>query len=217
MKYISSSKFPFRHLTTTKLAGDMKNEQNRNDFLISENFDVQKLVLANQTHSNKIKIVDKMDAGKIIDGCDGFVTKETDLNLGIFTADCMPILMTSKDAKVKAAIHAGWKGLAFGIIENTMDKFLQLGVYPYELVVYIAPHIRKCCYEVSKEFEKIFSVELNKNKFDLSQFARDRMGKCGVRHVYEYKLCSNCCKHNGEYLFFSYRRDGCDERLLTVI
>ncbi|MDR2772253.1 MAG: peptidoglycan editing factor PgeF [Elusimicrobiota bacterium] len=218
MKYVFVDAFHINHLTSTRFAGDMKDEQKRNEFLLSQNIDPQNLVLTDQIHSNIIKHVTKNEAGKTIDSCDGLFTDDISLNLGVFSADCVPIVMVSTKYQVKAIVHAGWKGLAFGIIENTTEMFAQFGFPPYEIHAYIAPHIRKCCYEVSKDFEKIFGADLLKdNKFDLTGLARNKLKKCGIRRIYEHKLCTKCSKYEDEFLFFSYRRDKTQERLLTVI
>jgi YfiH family protein len=191
----------------------MKNTEIRNNFLQSENIDCKKLILANQIHSNIVKSVSSADAGKVIDNCDGLITTEKDLYLGIFTADCMPILMVSKNEKVKAAIHAGWRGLALGIIESAVEAFVQNHISPYEIRVYIAPHIRDCCYEVNPTFENIFDTRLNENKLDMSAIAKSKMHKCGIRQIYISKFCT---KHKDD-LFFSYRKDKCNDRLLSIV
>ena len=215
MPLIVCKDFPPPHFTTTKQLGNMKDPSIRNDFLISKNINPQNLVLARQTHSAAVLPVLAKDGGKILDGCDGFITDDKNLMLGIFTADCMPVLFASKDGRVKAASHAGWRGLADGILENTVDAFFQKYGIPYNgIEVYIAPHIRKCCYEVSEDFERIFNTKLIDKKLDLSAIAKQKLKARGIENIHISGLCV-CCNKD---LFFSHRRDNkCSDRLLTVI
>jgi YfiH family protein len=215
MKSISFQKFQAKHLTTTKKAGNMKNVEIRNKFLISQGIDPKSLVLANQTHSNKVIKVTKDEGGKFIDDCDGLITDDASLSLGVFSADCMPILMVSKDKRVKAAVHAGWRGLAKGVLENAIDLFFtQYNVAPYEIKAYIAPHIQKCCYEVNPSFGDIFGVQLDeRNRLSLSEVAKEKMRKNGIRIIYISKLCTKCETN----LCFSHRLDKTTDRLLTII
>ncbi len=72
--------------------------------------------------------------------------------VGVVTADCLPLLMASRDGGYVCSVHAGWRGAASGIIENSLALFHQHQVAPEEIVVVCGPHIHACCYEVSAEF-----------------------------------------------------------------
>ncbi|MDR0823286.1 MAG: peptidoglycan editing factor PgeF [Endomicrobium sp.] len=208
------SNFPLKHFTTTKADGDMKDENKRLRFLISRKINPKTLVLAKQVHGNIIKIVSKADGGSCIDNCDGFITDDKSVHLGIFTADCQPILMTNQTLSVKAAIHSGWKGLASGIIENAIEIFdKKFNIKPQDICAYIAPHIQSCCYEVGAEFEKIFQTPLKDGKLNLSQITKSKMEKLGIESI---EISPYCTMHNTE-LFFSYRRDKTDKRMLTIV
>jgi YfiH family protein len=134
--------------------------------------------------------------------------------LGIFTADCVPLLMSGRNGEVKAAIHAGWKGLYLGIIEDAVkilnEKFC---INPGEIRVYIGPHIRSCCYEVSYEMGNRFNVKLRDNKLNLSGVVSNKLKTLGVNEVFDI----NHCTFHETDLFFSYRRSKCSERILSVI
>lgn len=161
MNFIFSEKFPCRHFTTIKSAGDMKNKAERNSFFRSLTLNPNDLVLAGQVHGNNVKIVKSVDKNTFIDNCDGLITNDKNLLLGIFTADCMPVLFSVGNGEIKAAVHAGWKGLYAGIIENTIGILkTNFCVNPKDIKIYIGPHIRSCCYETGTEMEDKFNVKL---------------------------------------------------------
>ncbi|MCL2144891.1 MAG: peptidoglycan editing factor PgeF [Endomicrobia bacterium] len=213
-KLIAENKFPVKHFTSVKSRGNMKDGVQRNSFLRSLGLEPENLVLARQIHSADARIVCEFDRGGFVENCDGLITGAQNTMLGIFTADCMPVLMASKDKSVKAAVHAGWKGLAAGILQNSINIFNEkFGVKAEDIIVYIGPHIMECCYEVSNDMEKTFNVKLNNGKLNLSGIAVKILEKAGVKNIYASDLCSFC----REDLFFSYRRDKSEERMITVL
>lgn len=211
---IFEERFSRKVFTTIKSCGNMKDISSRLSFFESYGLNMQDLVLPEQVHGNNIVIVDEKDKGSFIKSCDALITGKEDIILGIFTADCMPIIIMSKDSSVRAAVHAGWKGLAGGIIEKTINVFKEnFAIKPQDLKAYIGPHIQECCYEVSNEFEKIFNIKLNKGKFNMSAKAEEILNLKGVQEVY---ISDKCTFHNNE-LFFSYRKDKTDKRILTLV
>jgi hypothetical protein len=72
--------------------------------------------------------------------------------VGVVTADCLPLLMASRDGRYVCSVHAGWRGAASGIIENSLALFQRYHVDPQDLVVVSGPHIHPCCYEVTGDF-----------------------------------------------------------------
>lgn len=213
-KLITESRFPLKHFTSVKSCGDMKNGAQRNSLLRSLELDAKNIVLMRQVHGNNVHVAGEKDKGGFIEDCDGLITNENNIMLGIFTADCMPVLMASKDKSVKAAVHAGWKGLASGILQNTIKIFnKKFKVKAEDIVVYIGPHIRECCYEVGAELGKAFGVRLKNNRLNLSETARKILKKEGVKEIHSSRLCTFC----GDNLFFSYRRDKTEARILTAI
>ena len=75
--------------------------------------------------------------------------------VGVVTADCLPLLMASRDGRYVCSVHAGWRGAASGIIENSLALFRQHQVAIEDVVVVCGPHIHACCYEVSAEFYQL--------------------------------------------------------------
>ncbi|MEE7530382.1 polyphenol oxidase family protein [Klebsiella huaxiensis] len=83
---------------------------------------------------------------------DAMFTAVRGQKVGVVTADCLPLLMASRDGRYICSVHAGWRGAACGIIENSLALFRRYQVSPEELVVVSGPHIHPCCYEVSRDF-----------------------------------------------------------------
>ncbi|MDR3112099.1 MAG: peptidoglycan editing factor PgeF [Elusimicrobiota bacterium] len=213
--YIFDEKFAFNHLSSLKVIGDMKDIHNSRSLFSSLNLNSQNFVCANQVHSNNIKIVEASDKSKIIEGCDGLITSEKSLMLGVFTADCLPVLMVDTCTKVKAAVHAGWRGLESNILKKAVGIFnSHFKSKLQNIKVYIAPHIQKCCYEVSEELGRIFGIELENGRLDLSAIAFKELEEAGLvgNNILISQNCTFC-----QNIFFSYRRDKCRQRMLTVI
>ncbi|MDR1417597.1 MAG: peptidoglycan editing factor PgeF [Endomicrobium sp.] len=204
--------FKYKHFTSTILSGDLKDKIVRDEFLISQNLNPNNLVLANQVHSANIEIVESCNYNSFVDNCDGLITSDKSIMLGVFTADCVPLLITN--GIIKAAIHAGWKGTYLGIIENTIRIFKKkFFVKAEDIEVYIGPHIRSCCYEVGKDFENIFNLELKNNKLDLSEIVFNKLKNLGIINIFDISKCTFC----QENYFFSYRRDKTSKRMLSLI
>ena len=104
------------------------------------------LAWARQIHS---AIVLEARAGLCGEG-DALFTERTDLALGVVTADCVPVLLAG--ARAIAAAHAGWRGLAAGVLPRTVERLVEaFGEQPADLQAWIGPAIGPCCYEVSDE------------------------------------------------------------------
>ncbi len=213
-KIVSDGNFKPFHLTTTKFCGNMKDAGARKTFCKSVGIDESKIVFANQVHGTLVKEVSRHDCGKFIEACDGLITKDKNIYLCIFTADCMPIFLTSRDGSIVSLIHSGWRGLAEGIIESAVTSFLRnFGVSPADIFAYIGPHIRECCYQVGEDLKKIFNVSSNKEYLSLVKQAQEQMKKLKIAKVY---ASSHCTCHEYE-MFYSYRREKTDERMMSLI
>jgi hypothetical protein len=212
--FVSEKNFKTFHLTTTKCCGNMKNAVDRDSFCNHIAIDGKNIVFANQVHGISVKKVSSADCGKFMDNCDGLITDDKNIFLCIFTADCMPVFMASKDYSVVAMIHAGWRGLAGGIIESALTKFVKdFSVNPCDIVAYVGPHILRCCYRVGDELKKAFHVSSDEEYFSLSNEAETQMRKTGIKKVY---LSPHCSCHEKE-TFFSYRRDKTANRMMSLI
>ncbi len=102
-----------------------------------------------QKHTDKIVLLDASREAKI---ADAVVTKETGLLIGVRVADCVPILSHEKEKGVIAAVHAGWRGTAAGILKKTLVMIMERYVCgPKGLDVAVGPSIKGCSYAVDHE------------------------------------------------------------------
>ncbi len=193
-------------------------KSNRSDFLKSLKINYQDLVCAKQPHSNKIALVKSSQRGKgasnfngAISAADGLISKEKNLPLAIFTADCLSIFLFDPENNAIGLLHAGWRGTYKKIAENAVIKMKKFfASKPKDLIVAFGPAIRKCCYEVESDFKKYFSDDLIKrgDKYYLDIIASNlrQLTKKGInkKNIFDCKICTSC--QNKE--FFSYRKEG---------
>ncbi len=167
---------------------------------------VKHIILPKQTHSNNIK-----EYTCNLDNCDGIYTTEKNIALGIKTADCGAIVLT--DYEKLTIIHAGWRGILSGIIENALDLFEDEIDFAF-----LAPFARSCCYEVKEDFIKNLRKEeflylKNKNSkiyFSMEDIIKDKL-KNRVKTIYDTEKCTICNKN-----LFSYRKGDIKDRMLTI-
>ena len=170
-----------------------------------------------QVHGTTIKVFKNFEDlsqnfeadGTLCIGVKGFV--------GIKTADCVPILLASKDSKCFAAIHAGWRGSLNGILKKGIEMILSFGYSEKDIFIAIGPHIKVCCYEVKEDVllafkntypdvwqdffvkskDKIFLDLLKVNLFQAKAFGIPE------ENVWISKDCTFCTPG-----YASFRRDG---------
>ena len=104
-------------------------------------------VWLNQIHSNQCVVVED----ESLRDADASVTRHKNMPLVIMTADCLPILLCNQNGNEIAAVHAGWRGLLNGVIENTL---LKMNSKPESLLAWIGPAICKSCFEIGEEVEQ---------------------------------------------------------------
>jgi YfiH family protein len=150
---------------------------------------------------------------------DALITDQPGAAVAVAVADCMPVLIADPAHRVVAAVHAGWRGLAAGVIENTVTE-LQRRYHsaPADLVVGIGPSIGPCCFEVGPEVIEAFAargyqaearpsgVDRGRPHADLGKVAAAILERLGVPQdqTADAALCTRC---HGEWLW-SYRKDG---------
>ncbi len=125
--------------------------------------------------------------------------------VAVKTADCVPILLVDERRRAVAAVHAGWRGTAAGIVGKAVaDMAGRFGTEPVDLHAAIGPSIGPCCYEVGPEVAEQFG-ETGRIHLDLPAINRRQLLEAGVTEgrIYASNLCTMC--RPGE--FYSYRRD----------
>lgn len=119
----------------------------------------------------------------------------------VLTADCIPVVLGAEGAV--AALHAGWRGLAAGILEEGVRALREVGGGG-ELTAIVGPCAGACCYEVGEEVHGAFGgVHRVGRKIDLRAIAHERLLAAGVARVEDVQACTICDER-----YFSYRREG---------
>jgi len=175
----------------------------------------------NQTHGT---FVCEAKSDTIIREADASYSTSQGVACVIMTADCLPVLLCDKQGRQVAAIHAGWRSLAGGIIEATLATFSN----PLEVTAWLGPAIGSTAFEVGKNVVDAFCTKLPEpaiNAFsphpnkpgkwlaDLYLLARIRLQSLGVKGIYGGDFCT----FNDELRFYSYRRDGQTGRMASLI
>ncbi|HEV2922592.1 MAG TPA: polyphenol oxidase family protein [Solirubrobacteraceae bacterium] len=132
---------------------------------------------------------------------DGQATALSGVGAMVLTADCLPVALASTGAV--AMVHAGWRGLAAGVLESGVQALQELGGEG-EIVAVIGPGAGACCYEVGPEIHAIFGDgDRDGTRIDLRAIARGRLLAAGVADVLDVEACTIC-----DVRFFSHRREG---------
>ena len=192
-------------------------EKNR-DWLAQEAKMPSAPIWLNQTHSTVVAQVSEPTT-QVLDA-DGVFTSSSQVVCSAMTADCLPVLLTNTQGTQVAAVHAGWRGLANGIVENALELFSG------EVMAWLGPAIGPQAFEVGEDVLQAFvdfdsqahqaftprDVE-GKWLADMSKLATQRLNKLGIAQVFDSGLCTFQHKED----FYSYRRDGVTGRQATFI
>ncbi len=154
---------------------------------------------------------------------DASFTVESGVVCAVQAADCLPVLLCDQAGTVVAAAHAGWRGLAGGVLEHTVAA---LPVPPQTLRAWLGPAIGPEAFEVGEEVRECFvaadataarafrpAALAGKHYADLFALARLRLARAGVDRVYGGGLST----HADPARFYSYRRDGVTGRMAALI
>jgi YfiH family protein len=132
---------------------------------------------------------------------DGHALAAPGLAAMALSADCIPVVLGASGAV--AALHAGWRGLAAGVLEEGVCALRQVGGQG-EVTALVGPCAGACCYEVGEEVHVAFGGSHRSGKLiDLRAIAHERLAAAGVAQVRDAAACTICDER-----FFSYRREG---------
>ena len=176
----------------------------------------------NQVHGTDVRILDGAPFSPIPFTADAAVASRAGAACVVMVADCLPVLFCSRDGKSIGAAHAGWRGLAEGVLERTVAA---IGVPAGELRAWLGPAISQDYFEVGDEVREAFlkadraaSSRFRMNargrwQADLAGLARLRLASLGVTDV----SGGNWCTFADRERFYSHRRDGKGGRLAALI
>ena len=172
-----------------------------------------------QQHGTAVVEVDDIDGSP---AADASIARRPGTVCVIMIADCMPVLFTDQSGTLVAAAHAGWRGLAGGVLENTVRR---MGVSPGEVLACLGPGIGPQAFEVGPEVRDAFIARnaLAASAFapgrsdkwlaDLYALARLALARIGVTRVHGGGLCTA----SDPQRFYSYRRDRITGRMAALI
>ena len=252
--YYTSDKIKATHAFATRLGGVSECEHTRSlnlafgrgdrDETVKENlhrfasavgFDAESAVSVPQIHSDIVNVVTRENCGAGYFtpppfSCDGYVTRERGVALGVKTADCTPILLQDEKNGVIGALHAGWRGTFSDICCRGVEKMCELGAEKESIVAVIGPCICRNCYEVGKD---VFLAAQECMGEDVSRFffpkAEEGKYLVDIKGANEYLLkraglraenieVSELCTYEHPELFWSHRyTNGKRGTMLSVI
>jgi polyphenol oxidase len=156
---------------------------------------------AEQIHGNKIAVVDSCSRGPVgreSPGCDGFITNQPRIALGVHVADCCAVYIVDPNMPAIGLVHSGRKGTELGVVTNAIAQMIeQFGSKPADLIVQLSPCIRPPHYEVD------FAAKIIEQ-------CRDQ----GVRKIHDSGVCTACDLEH----YYSYRAEkGRTGRMLALL
>ncbi|HEX4482235.1 MAG TPA: polyphenol oxidase family protein [Solirubrobacteraceae bacterium] len=175
-------------------------------------FALEWLCASRQVHGTDVQLV-RERAGRggeaVAIDADGHATALRGIGVAVLSADCLPVaLAAGGEQPVVAVVHAGWRGLAAGVLEQGAQALRELGASG-EIEAAIGPGAGACCYEVGPEVHAAFGERQQigrsgeRARIDLRAIARERLLAAGVARVHEADACTICDER-----FFSHRRQG---------
>ncbi len=175
-----------------------------------------------QVHGHAVVDADAVAACEVPEA-DAAVSRQYGRVLAILTADCLPVLFAADDGSVIGAAHAGWRGLAAGVLEATVSA---MAVPPQRIVAWIGPGIRQPAFEVGADVRDAFvaadplapeaflpSGRVGHFHCDLAKLAEMRLNRLGLTRIFDSALCT----HADGQRFYSHRRDQRTGRLAALI
>ncbi len=208
---------PYDNLNLGRHVGDdpMRVERNRN--LLNEWVPGEPLWLE-QVHGTEVILAEAAGCRPVADAC---ISRKKNAVCVVMTADCLPVLLCDADGTVVGAVHAGWRGLAIGVLEATVKA---MDVAPDRLMAWMGPAIGPTVFEVGSEVRdafirhdlaasSAFSPLGEKYLANIYQLARQRLQALNLAQI----TGGDFCTYTERERFFSYRRDGTTGRMATMI
>jgi YfiH family protein len=220
---------PFASMNLGRFVGDDPAHVEANVAAVGEAIGVEP-VLLKQVHGTRVVCLDERDADEI--GSDGEIEADASYTTRpgraciVTVADCLPVLLAAPGGRGVAAAHAGWRGLAGGIVEKTLAHLCEaVRCHPHEVVAWIGACIGPSAFEVGADVLQAFG-NATPGRFvprptsagprwlaDLPGLARDRLTAAGVREISGGQWCTV----SDASRFFSFRRDRTTGRMAAAI
>ncbi len=211
---------PYASFNLAQHVGDQPQHVDHNRSLLAQQLDLpDEPRWLKQVHGNALL---NLDQKAISNEADGSFSRLTNKVCAVMTADCLPVLMCSSAGDRVAALHAGWRGLAAGILRKGVEA---MAIEGSRLLVWLGPAIGPKSFEVGEEVYRAFVTQFSgaEKAFesagsghwhaDLYLLARMQLRSLGVDQVFGGDFCTYTDKKR----FYSYRRDGATGRMASLI
>lgn len=202
---------PFATLNLGRLTADDAQAVSRNRAAL-QSCAGGRLAMIRQVHGSRVLALSEAaqasgpEPQRELEEADGQATALRGLAPMVMTADCLPIVIAGQGAV--AVVHAGWRGLVEGIVEEGVRSLRELARGPGAIVAAVGPGAGVCCYEVGEEVHRCFCAygarARRGDNLDLKEIAKEQLLSAGVADVHDVGLCTICSPSS---LFFSHRRD----------
>ncbi len=159
----------------------------------------RKFITVRQVHGDKIaRVYSPPAADHCFENCDGLITNQRDVCLGVYVADCCAVYLVDRNARAIGLVHSGKKGTALGVVRRAIESMRQdFGIASGDLIVQLSPCIRPPHYEID--------------------FAADIVRQCrdaGVEEIFDSGVCTACDLEH----YYSYRAEkGRTGRMLALL
>lgn len=221
---------PWDHLNLGRGSGDSPAAVARNRRLVADTIGATPVYLK-QVHGDRVVRIGGAAADAPPEAADGSWTDEPGVACTVMVADCLPVLLAAPHGRAVGAAHAGWRGLAAGVIERCALALCEAApCEPRDLVAWLGPCIGPDAFEVGADVLAAFGVTPSpapgarfryqpradgspRWRADLAGLARDRLGALGVSRVGG----GHWCTVQDRSRFFSFRRDGVTGRMAAAV
>lgn len=214
---------PYQSLNLGKNTGDQPESvaENRRRFCTALGFRPEQLAWSRQVHGAEIRIATEAGGAE---GFDALITRTPGVVVAVSVADCTPVLVYDAKNRAVAAIHAGWRGAAAGIVGKTLAAMVeQFGTHSADCLAYVGACIDECSFEVGVEVAaafgdafKRYDAERTKYFVDLKKVCADQLQTFGLTAGQIEISPYSTVLHNSDY--FSHRKEGgVTGRMMAVI
>tara|TARA_B100000579_G_scaffold437336_1_gene466241 strand:- start:770 stop:1456 length:687 start_codon:yes stop_codon:yes gene_type:complete len=188
---------------------DIKKPRDLIDFSNLVGLNPDKLITINQIHSSKIIMAENPGH---YDAVDGIVNKGGDFICSIKVADCLPIYFINNNTKTIGLVHAGWRGLSGGVINEFANNINYYNEITSDYYALIGPSIHSCCFEIKDDvlvsFDSRFYKQIGNKRYkvNLQDWAVQQLMDIGIekRKIAVINKCTYCF----DAIYHSYRRSG---------
>jgi len=169
-----------------------------------------------QVHGRDVAIVRPGAVTTVVDA-DAVVSVDSSSVASVRVADCVPILLADRHGRAVAAVHAGWRGTAAGVVEAAIEALDQVGVPASDVIAAIGPSIGPCCYQVDAAVRDVFltrdatseawfttDADPGRWRLDLWRANRSQLKSCGVDTIESAAACTA----DGLSHWYSFRKEG---------